>query len=280
MLFTKSIWLLAVASASALRGPVPPRGARAAVDVRGGADDDDAGDLFGAADAESVEAKVRGGMVSAAKMMGAMRGDAGPSAAVAALEAAASAEASSVAELLELYLVARADQALELAGSDALDVALRQVANEALAYRASTRLPVDAAARVLKTLADAAGADSAEAYEADVVSRSALAVKELLAVLADSGNFVAAALAHADAKIPAIEADVEEDLGLGNDAAVQAGRSVLEKLRSWQNDSQPLEQLRVSLLSELEDAPEHDRPRVAAALRPVVANVLGPEFSS
>ena len=178
------------------------------------------------------------------------------------------------------YLVARADQALELAGSDALEVALRQVANEALAYRASTRLPVDAAARVLKTLADAAGADSAEAYEADVVSRSALAVKELLAVLADSGNFVAAALAHADAKIPAIEADVEEDLGLGNDAAVQAGRSVLEKLRSWQNDSQPLEQLRVSLLSELEDAPEHDRPRVAAALRPVVANVLGPEFSS
>ena len=203
-----------------------------------------------------------------------------PSAAVAALEAAASAEASSVAELLELYLVARADQALELAGSDALEVALRQVANEALAYRASTRLPVDAAARVLKTLADAAGADSAEAYEADVVSRSALAVKELLAVLADSGNFVAAALAHADEKIPAIEADVEEDLGLGNDAAVQAGRSVLEKLRSWQNDSQPLEQLRVSLLSELEDAPEHDRPRVAAALRPVVANVLGPEFSS
>ena len=281
MMMRALVCLVLVPLACGLRGA-----ARVPLALRGGGEEE----LFGGGDPESVEAKLRGGLRSAAKMMRMMHADEGEGSAVlrsiASLEAAAEdGSDASVGELLETYLNARVEQARAARASGGLGEAqvadaLRQVANEALAYRASTRLPADGARRVLAALAEAAGASDAAAFEAEVVERSAIAVNELLAVLADGGNFVAKALEHADERIPALERDVEEDLGLGNDANVAAGRGVIEKLRSWQNDSAPLEELRRKLLDELERAEDHDKPRVADALRPVVQNVLGPDFSS
>ena len=118
-------------------------------------------------------------------------------------------------------------------------------------------------------------------FEADVEKSSSLAVREMLAVLSDNGNFVARALQRVDEKLPAIEADVAEDEASGDEIAVAAGRRVLEKYRAWRDDASPLESLRVELLNQLETAEDPiAKARVAASLKPVVTNLLGPDFSA
>mmetsp|Transcript_29183 Transcript_29183/g.90285 ORF Transcript_29183/g.90285 Transcript_29183/m.90285 type:complete len:296 (-) Transcript_29183:72-959(-) len=251
-----------------------------ALALRGGAGlfDDDAGD---APEGEpTVEQKLRRAMAQAAEMM---RGVGSRGAALDALEAAAARPDAPPAELIALYLDARLAQNQELKGApgDHYEVALRQLANEALAFKASTRLPDNRYASFLAKLSEEAGAASPEAYEADVRERSSLAARELLDVLSDNGNFVARALARVDERVPGIEEDLRQDLERGDELAASRGREVLDKFRAWQQDSAPLEKLRVELLKQLEDAPDPlARGRVAEALRPVVTNVLGDDFTA
>lgn len=265
--------LLLLATTHGLRAP----STRSPV-VRGGASEEEG--LFGKPEEESMESKLRKGMVTTAGMMRGM-GSSGP--AVDALEAAAQRDDAGVPELLELYLVARLEQSRELSasGDDQFEVAVRQVAMEAIAYKASGALPEAPYVGVMTQLATECGVSDIEAFEADMRERSAVAVKELLEVLSDNGNFVAKALSNVGARIPLVEADVAEDLAAGNTDAVAQGQEVLAKFRAWQNDSAPLESLRLELLNQMEAADDPvSKGRVAMALRPVVANILGPDFSS
>jgi len=247
--------------------------------VRGGGGDAEAS-LFGEGTGVegTVEEKLREGMKTTVAMMRGM-GSGGDE--VDALEAAAAEDAASVADLLSLYLRARLAQSKELAGGDHYADAVKLVANEAVAYKAAARLPEAAYADFMEKCAIEAGFDDAAAFEADVAESSALAVKELLAVLDANGNFVARALAQVDAKLPAIESDVAEDLANGDEVAVAAGRRVLDKYRAWSEDASPLESLRVELLNQLETAEDPvAKARVAASLKPVVTNLLGPDYSA
>ena len=81
-------------------------------------------------------------------------------------------------------------------------VALRQLANEALAFKASTQLSEEAYDAFLKQLSDEAGFKSAADFEKDVRDRSSLQVQELLEVLAEDGNFVAIALRRVEERCP------------------------------------------------------------------------------
>jgi len=256
-----------------LRGGASDEILRSPLNLRGGASDE----LFGG-DEETVEEKLRGAMKQAAGMMRGV-GSAGPE--IDALERIAERDSAGVGELISAYLAARLAQSRELAGGDHYGAALRQLASEAMAFRASDRLPERDYAKFMAELAAEAGAESAEAFEADCRESSTLAARELLAVLGDNGNFVAKALARVEEKLPGIEADVEEDLARGDAGAVAHGRDVLKQFKAWQDDSSGLEALRRELLKQLEDAPDDEaRGRLAESLRPVVTNVLGPDFSS
>ena len=79
---------------------------------------------------------------------------------------------------------------------------MRQLANEALAFKASTQLSEEAYDAFLKQLSDEAGFKSAAEFEKDVRDRSSLQVQELLEVLAEDGNFVAIALRRVEEKVP------------------------------------------------------------------------------
>ena len=247
------------------------------IDVRGGGIFDDPDDE---PEEDDVDARMRSGMQKAVAMM---RGVGSEGAAIDALEALANDPSAEAPQLIKCYLDARLHQSQELKSfqGDHYLVALRQLANEALAFKASTQLSEEAYDAFLKQLADEAGFKSSAEFEKDVRDRSSLQVQELLEVLAEDGNFVAIALRRVEEKVPGLEADLKEDLARGDDAAVAANRAQLEQLRAWQKDSAPLEKLRQELLAQLENAEDPiQRVRLAESLRPVVTNVLGDDFSN
>ena len=247
------------------------------IHVKGGGVFDDPADE---PEEDDVDARMRSGMQKAVAMM---RGVGSEGAAIDALEALANDPSAEAPQLIKCYLDARLHQSQELKSfqGDHYLVALRQLANEALAFKASTQLSEEAYDAFLKQLSDEAGFKSAAEFEKDVRDRSSLQVQELLEVLAEDGNFVAIALRRVEEKVPGLEADLKEDLARGDDAAVAANRAQLEQLRAWQKDSAPLEKLRQELLAQLENAEDPiQRVRLAESLRPVVTNVLGDDFSS
>lgn len=229
---------------------------------------------------DDVDARMRQAMQKAVAMM---RGVGSEGAAIDALEALASDPSAEAPQLIKIYLDARLHQSQELKSfqGDHYVVALRQLANEALAFKASTQLSEEAYTNYVKQLAEEAGAKNAKAFAKDVRNRSSLQVQELLEVLAEDGNFVAIALRRIERDVAGIEADLKEDLARGDETAAAQGRATLEKFRAWQQDSAPLEKLRQELLAQLENAEDPlQRVRLAESLRPVVTNVLGDDFSA
>ena len=142
---------------------------------------------------DDVDARMRSGMQKAVAMM---RGVGSEGAAIDALEALANDPSAEAPQLIKCYLDARLHQSQELKSfqGDHYLVALRQLANEALAFKASTQLSEEAYDAFLKQLAEEAGFKTASEFEKDVRDRSSLQVQELLEVLAEDGNFVAIAL--------------------------------------------------------------------------------------
>merc|ERR1719160_1232778 len=173
---------------------------------------------------DDVDARMRSGMQKAVAMM---RGVGSEGAAIDALEALANDPSAEAPQLIKCYLDARLHQSQELKSfqGDHYLVALRQLANEALAFKASTQLSEEAYDAFLKQLSDEAGFKNAQEFEKDVRDRSSLQVQELLEVLAEDGNFVAIALRRVEEKVPGLEADLKEDLARGDDAAVAANRA-------------------------------------------------------
>ena len=127
------------------------------IDVRGGGIFDDPDEE---PEEDDVDARMRSGMQKAVAMM---RGVGSEGAAIDALEALANDPSAEAPQLIKCYLDARLHQSQELKSfqGDHYLVALRQLANEALAFKASTQLSEEAYDAFLKQLADEAGFKSA-----------------------------------------------------------------------------------------------------------------------
>ena len=281
--------LLPVAHARA-RVP-PPRFFSAALSVRGGSDAslDDleasvGGPTLGDLDKQQTpEAKRNEGMKKAAAMMRQMGGK---GEAIDKLEAAAARGDASEAELIELYMLARREQAKALvdpAAGDHLAQALRMIACESEEHLDGGRLPSAAHERVMDAIAGDLEMSRAD-FEKELAAKSDENAGQILEVLRDEG-FVAKVQARFTKLVPVIEEQVKKAKEAGAGEKEEAGgnaamaEAMLSQMKAWKEDAAPLEKMRSELLEQLDKVKDDKKAlnRLAQQLRPVVIQMLGAE---
>ena len=155
--------------------------------VRGGADTLD--DLEAAASPtlgdldKSAAAKRSEGFKKAVKMMPQMGGK---GEAIDKLEAATANDDATEAELVELYMLARREQAKALvdpSAGDHLAQALRMIALESMEHHDGGRLPDEAHSRVMDLIAEDLSFSSRAEFEADLAAKSDENAEQMLTML-------------------------------------------------------------------------------------------------
>merc|ERR1719152_729654 len=167
-----------------------------------------------------------------------MRQMGGKGEAIDKLEAAAAKGDAPEAELIELYMLARREQAKALVDpstGDHLAQALRMIACESQEHHDAGRLPDEAHERAMDAIAEDLSMSRAD-FEKDLDAKSDENTEQMLTLLRDEG-FAAKVQARFAKLVPVVEAQVKkvkeggESEGAGNAAMAEA---MLTQMKSWQ----------------------------------------------